>query len=80
MEATPEYVFMCQVHGNWNLLSFTESVNTREMWVNIHQSPLLIFSELYFFMGFKEGVMPIQSKYIMINVNAKSINIFSTFW
>ena len=68
------------LHENWNLLSFTESVNTREMWANIHQSPLLIFSELYFFMGFKEGVMPIQSKYIMINVHAKSINIFSNFW
>ena len=50
------------------------------MWVNIHQSTLLIFSELYYFMGFKEGVMPIQSKYIMINVHAKSINIFSNFW
>ena len=30
------------LHENWNLLSCTESVNTREMWVNIHQSPSLV--------------------------------------
>ena len=68
------------LHENWNLLSFTDTVNTREMWVNIHRSPLLIFSELHFLLSFNEDVMLIQSKYIMINVHAKSIKIFSKFW